>query len=470
MYDDFGLYHLPSVIRISESNISLGVSNINFRYGHNFILFYVMAFFRNNILGLQGILLIEAIIYVNFLLFLFNNFYKKRNIFLTKFNLLLLIIYFVKFFDFGDHGLDVPISVFFFLTIYYFIHIFSLTQSSSIFVFFKIIFIISLFVISLKLSQIFILFLPLIIFFHYRNLLINYKKIKYYLMIVVPFFLWLLSNLIISSCIFYPVKQTCFNTSWSPPQKNWNSSPEEVYIEISAWSKGWIDSLPARGANIAWDNREQIMNHMKNFINGKWENVWLNTHFKNHIIKNLLFYFFIIFLFYFCFRKNKMKSLDCNFNILNIYLLIFAFISIIFWFNTAPLLRFGFPQIILFAFCLGNIFLLKKIYIFPKQRSAQILVIVSLSIFFMRSTFMQKVNNFKIDYLRPYPSFYSKSIISLQPAFNTLFFSNNLFLNITNGNNCFDIPFPCSDFVGINSTNIKVQQKIIFKKFVVLNN
>jgi hypothetical protein len=75
-----------------------------------------------------------------------------------------------------------------------------------------------------------------------------------------------------------------------------------------------------------------------------------------------------------------------------------------------------------------------------------------------------------IDYLRPYPSFYSKSFIISQPAFDTLVFSNNLFLNISNGANCFDIPFPCSDFIGINRTNIKVEKKIIFKKFVVINN
>jgi hypothetical protein len=469
VYDDFGLYHLPSVIRISESNISLGLSNINFRYGHNFILFYVMAFFRNNILGLQGILLIEAIIYVNFLIFLFNNFYKNRNTFLTKLNLFLLVIFLVKLFDFGNQGLDVPIAIFFFLTVYYFIYIFYLKEKSLVFNYFKIIFIISLFVISLKLSQIFIIILPLIVFFLYRNLLVNFKKIKCYLMITTPFLLWLLSNLIISSCIFYPVKQTCFVTSWSAPQKNWNSSPDEVYTEITAWSKGWIDSLPDRGKNFEWENRERVIEHMRTFINGNWISVWFNVHFKIHIIKNILFYFFTIFLFYFCFKKNNLNNINLRNNILNKYLLIFSSLGIIFWFNTAPLLRFGFPQIIIFVFCLGNIFLLNNVSIFPKKKNAQFIIILSLSIFFIRTTFLQKANNFKTDYLRPYPSFYSKSVISSQPTYDTLIFSNNLVLNISNGANCFDIPFPCSDFVGINRTNIKVEKQLIFKKFIVIN-
>jgi hypothetical protein len=471
VYDDFGLYHLPSVIRISESNISLGVSNINFRYGHNFILFYVMAFFTNDILGLQGILLIEAIIYVNFLIFLLNNFYKRRNPFLEKLSLFLLIIFLVKFFDFGDQGLDVPIVIFFFLIIYYFVHIFYLNKQVSVFNFFKIIFILSLFIISLKLSQILIIILPLTIFFYFRNLLVDYEKIKYYLMIATPFFLWLLSNLLLSSCILYPVKQTCLNTSWSPPQENWNSSPAEVYTEISAWSKGWIDSLPGRGAKVEWENRGQVLNHMKNFTNGEWKTVWFNVHFKEKIFKNILFYLSIIVLFYFSFRKNNINYFNDSANILNKYLLIFSSLSIVFWFNTAPLLRFGFAQIILFIFCLGNIFLLNNIRIFPKKKNTQLIVIVSLSIFFIRNAFLQKVNNFKIDYLRPYPSFYSKSVIKSQPAYDTLIFFNNLILNISNGANCFDIPFPCSDFIrSKDKSNIDIKKELIFKKFIVIKN
>ena len=72
-YDDFGVYHLPTIQKITESNISLGEVNIHFRFGHNFILFYLIALFKSSLENYNLIFIPQALIYSWFIIYLVNN-------------------------------------------------------------------------------------------------------------------------------------------------------------------------------------------------------------------------------------------------------------------------------------------------------------------------------------------------------------------------------------------------------------
>ena len=60
----------------------------------------------------------------------------------------------------------------------------------------------------------------------------NKKKIEEFFEVL---FSWLTKNILISGCIIYPIKNTCFaNLEWT----NINDI-EKVQIESEAWAKAW---------------------------------------------------------------------------------------------------------------------------------------------------------------------------------------------------------------------------------------
>ena len=74
---DAGLYHLPYIQLIQENKILLGITNINFRFGHSSILQYLSAIYNNGIMPLEVIILPPAILVSLFFLY-FLSFYDKN--------------------------------------------------------------------------------------------------------------------------------------------------------------------------------------------------------------------------------------------------------------------------------------------------------------------------------------------------------------------------------------------------------
>ena len=106
------------------------------------------------------------------------------------------------------------------------------------------------------------LFLPIgyVIFYKKLNFLLNLKNS------LLLFFItsWFIKNILISGCVIFPVKQTCYNNFY------WNSSllPSEndvykVSEENEAWAKSWPD-------------RKNKSQGYKEYINTDWTKVWLN--------------------------------------------------------------------------------------------------------------------------------------------------------------------------------------------------
>lgn len=463
-YDDFGLYHLPTIQKITESNISLGEANIHFRFGHNFILFYLIALFKSSLENYNLIFIPQALIYSWFIIYLVNNLFYQKDYFIKSLCLFILGIFLIKFYNYGDHGLDIPVVIFFFIIIIYFsqyfIHTNGIDKNSND-VFIKILFL-SIFLVTLKISLILIIFLPLFLFLFYEKKLFK-QNFKIFVFIFFLTLVWIFSNILISSCIIYPVNLLCFNLPWSPPQSNWNSSVSDVYMEVSAWSKGWIDSLPDRGKNFDWSYASFIKS-VTTFLNSNWYLVWFNGHFIKKIFPFILSIFFIYTCLLLILKKNFDKNLP-KYKIIIFLLSIFSLLNLIFWFNTAPLLRFGFSQIILITFLITFVVIQFNL---NNIKKIKIIIMVFFFIFIARNINLLKLENFQRDLLRPYPSYFSKSVSKEIPNFKSIYLNKDLNLNITNGQECFDISFPCTHFTEIKYSRLIADRWFIFKVFKVL--
>lgn len=482
VYDDFGLYHLPLITKLTESNIILGISNIHFRYGHIFSLFYSAALFKNHFMSFDVVHAMMGLIYAVFLLFLFKKIFNKKNSNVIRFlSLFILIYYLCKFYDYGNHGLDVPASIFFFLILIFTMSIiFEKKDENQLFK----IFYISFFLITLKISYFFIFFFPLyLLITKTKN---NFKFcLKKNFIIIVSFSLWLLTNFLTTSCFLYPKKEFCLETSWSAPEKNWQSSPDEVYTEISAWSKGWVDSFKNRQPPD-FKNREEALNHMRSYISGNWV-IYYSKHFKDHVIKTIITSILILTILK-IFFKIKFKHLQNKSKKNILFILFIIVINIFFWFLTAPLIRFGFAFLISLFFL---IFLLFHDFDFNfKNKKAIILCLLAFTIFTTRNLIPDRVNNFNNNYLKPYPNKYSKSTFSEFEYFKHKDNFKNQFkssitinssddikflelnypagkINLALNSTCHDIPSPCSHFREINFKRVFFVKSGYFKKIFV---
>ena len=106
--------------------------------------------------------------------------------------------------------------------------------------------------------------------------------------------LWFLKNLLSSSCIIFPLKQTCFNNLIY-------SNDKVIFIaskEAEAWAKGYPDSKVKNG----------FEQYNSNF---NWLDTWANNHFKKVLEKiSPLFLLIIILVLISLIKKNKYKSID----------------------------------------------------------------------------------------------------------------------------------------------------------------
>ena len=82
---DAGLYHLPYINILNESNLIIGLSNLHFRYGHISIIQYISAIYNNSIFTDNGILVPTAVIYLALLSYLIKEIFTKKMINFTVF-------------------------------------------------------------------------------------------------------------------------------------------------------------------------------------------------------------------------------------------------------------------------------------------------------------------------------------------------------------------------------------------------
>ena len=80
-------------------------------------------------------------------------------------------------------------------------------------------------------------------------------------------FIWLLKNILISSCAIYPMTKSCIKDLEWTTYKSEVSNPDRVSRTSEAWAKDW-------------PNKKFEINQSEYIKNFKWLSTWRNNHFK----------------------------------------------------------------------------------------------------------------------------------------------------------------------------------------------
>ena len=383
---DAGLYHLPYINLLNEEKIILGVSNLNFRFGHISILQYLSAFTNNFVFGINGIVfagaLVASSIIINFLSYIYIGIKNQKYDFHFLFIFSILIFIFYKMNRFSEYGNDAPAHFLMFLLISEIIKNFKNINIKDI----PNYFLISIFIIMNKVILIASILFPLV-FFTKKKIKFNPFNIK---ILFIFFFLasWLLKNVLVSGCVLYPLKATCLdNLKWSNIEKT-----EHVSSVSEAWAKGWSD-FRKKNAKVT------LSEYSSNFF-------WLKSWGKNHFL--IILKILIPYILFLAFVMLILKKGKINFKLNNYIklLLLISFIGILMWFYKAPIFRYGYSFIIIFVslvFALigsGSILKKNKDFIF------KYLIIICLIIFSgknLNRVLFENKNYFNY----PWPKFYS---------------------------------------------------------------
>jgi len=368
---DAGLYHLPYQNFLRSDKIIFGLANIP-RYGFSSIQDYV-----SSILYTKNFIFNKFLV-GSFLVIFFSFIYdlNKSKIIIDKiiiFSIIISIPFISRYFTLYILKTDLPIIIF---SIIYYVfcvkYFFTDNKLIKKNLFQIIVFLLCLIFFSKTSGVISILLFTLIFFYHLKISSFYRDILKKNLILIIISALWIIKNIFISGCIFYPLEFTCFN-----------------FIEWNASDQAFMDSVSVK----AWNR--QPFEGLEPLLNFNWFfNYWLPTYDKFImsilliafliLIKNILllnkrlikFYYFLILLFaLFFFQQDTTIFIKefinfkiimivstllvipvlvifvKNFKFVNqnlkknryfiIYFGLYTLISLILWFLNAPNPRFG---------------------------------------------------------------------------------------------------------------------------------
>lgn len=389
---DAGLYHLPYISILNSEKIIFGLSNFHYRYGHISIIQYTSAFFNNHIFLSNGIIFPIALIYASIVINFFSqirNYLAKKNYNFHLFFLVSTLIYILgKMHRYSEFGNDTPSHILFLFLLSEILRNNFNHKLSNI----RNFFLLAAFIIMNKIFFILSILLPLIFLTkkNYKRIIFNGKS----LFIFIFFLMWIIKSTIVSGCVIYPIKLTCFNNlTWTDINQ-----VKIVSNENQAWAKSWP----------GYDSTSGEINHSDYNKNFNWLKTWLK--FNGYKSFKIIFtYLFILFLFgLLIYKKNYNSDFFIRTHNLYIkYIILVLIIGILIWFLKAPDYRYGTGYIIGFLsiiFCkiISNN-LKSKIYI-----SIFAVLIISLSIFSIKN--LKRIIIVEGNYFNyPWPKYYSHS-------------------------------------------------------------
>lgn len=268
---DAGLYHLPYQNFLRSDKIIFGLANIP-RYGFSSIQDYV-----SSILLTKNFIFNKFLI-GSFLIIFFSFIYdlNKSKISIDKiiiFSIIVSIPLTSRYFTLYILKTDLPIIIFSIIYYVFCVKYFFTDNRSNKENLFQIILLLLCLIIFSKTSGVISILLFIIIFFYHLKISSFYKDIlKKNLIIIIISALWIIKNIFISGCIFYPLDFTCFN-----------------FIEWNASDQAFIDSLAVK----SW-NRQPFVG-VEPLLNFNWFfKYWLPTYDK--FIMSILLVSFLIFI------------------------------------------------------------------------------------------------------------------------------------------------------------------------------
>jgi hypothetical protein len=257
---DAGYYHLNHQNLLRESNMIIGSVNIFWAYGMSSIYEYISAFLWID----------TSFILIHFLTLIFIQtfyIYLIANLENSKYKELKFVSYFILvyslFDNFGINGgrngflyiqgvtkQDMPVAVLIVIVSLSCLLILKHKKIKNIDIF--TLFLISLFVVQIKLSSVVIGYLLLIVLvFMYRNKIKTFKEIISSIFLILPFLTaWIVKGYFTTGCFLFPLSSTCINNfDWYP--ENSTRSMESVTTNSSY---GLIEYLNQSISILDWWN------------------------------------------------------------------------------------------------------------------------------------------------------------------------------------------------------------------------
>lgn len=357
---DAGLYHLNSQYWLNQSKIVIGLVNLHSRYGYSSFIEYINAptWVLNNFL-FQHFTNLTFI--VAFLFFIHKCVFNK-NFILFKISGISILVFGILD-NFGISGgrngyldieavskQDTPFAIVFTLLLIYVAYFFISTNIQNKNYLLLIIF---LFLFSVQLRIFALSITPLILYL----LIKNKDKLNIFSLIIpsIMGFFWIIKNLLISSCFFYPLDFTCVKNTWWFNESNSLTETED----LSAF-------------HIAWKFSEENI--------FAWFSEWLAKEINYTVSVNFVSSFIIIILLQIFLTKNNKLS-----NVFLIGIPLYLFFS---WSVSSPSIRMGL-SIFLFTIFLSGIYRKDLNHFFNKKLLLNFL-------FFGTIVLMPRIENYKI--------------------------------------------------------------------------
>ena len=333
LHPDTGLYHLNYQNWIRSEKIVAGFTNLNERFGYSSIYDFISAplWFGDNFILLQFVNLSFIVLFFHFLSYNLIN--KKNNdLFIASYFVILFGLLDNFGFGGGRNGFlyiegigkpDVAFAVIFFITnILLISSIRSKRYNNQDFLVASLLI---LFSIQLRVFGI----LSLLLLGYYYLELSNYKMsiLKNKMLLLIPSILmgslWMLKNVIISSCLFFPVEFTCINSlSWNA----FEHAKDAAYIV-----QDFYYGLPTENGYVGWYNH------------------WMSSEQNSAMAKNFLLSLLIITVFRILFFKGRTRT-SFDLKIITIMFILFNFYL---WLYNAPAIRLAMGTILLSVGVIG---------------------------------------------------------------------------------------------------------------------
>lgn len=433
---DSPMYHHQIIKWLNNHKISLGLSNLEIRFGDNSLWFNFLSLFKFKFKEFNSIYILNVI---PFSFITYEILKQKKTLSYLFLALSLSFLFFFSYLHPFQNGVilnhlhnpevDTIGMVFFILSFYLLLmfldekkkETFYLLVLSSSICFFT------------KLSYIGVVLFPLLILivFYMKNL-VEILKTKLIFFVILLFIFWIIKNLLVSGCLIFPLNLTCFNVVWSP-----GVDEIETYKNVI---KGF-----------ARDTRERLryldFNHTIHTFN--WFLPWFKDYALNTSLLKISYIIILLATTFFFMIKKYTKFLIINLSTgkIHLYILFSLLINFLIWFQ-APEIRFGWGTIISV-----NCYLLSVLFFFniffekinPK-------IIKYFTLFFLVILILDNKKNFSTNnFFKPYVAKidYSKIIKIIELKDRDIYRSTN---------------WKCYDFEEICVNSVK-EKYFIDKKF-----
>ena len=240
-HDDFPYYHFAYIHLLTSTDFSLGIGLFNHGFRTPSSIFYLSSLFYLPKIEYQLIHItpIYFLGFVNFILLkkIFKLIKIKKKSYIIILSILSLALINIFFYRIGEHGTDRSAQIILLLVFIQVLEIINDKNLNDINIINRILILCTI-AISLKVFYFIYLSLFFLIIFHQKtkiNFLINLfkNKISYVCLLLISFLL--ITNVMNSGCLIYPMSITCFeNLSWSIPIQEVNNM-NQWYQQ---WSKG----------------------------------------------------------------------------------------------------------------------------------------------------------------------------------------------------------------------------------------